>query len=134
MYINQIFISTAVAVKVKKVLASRGCPTENRVLILSPKDQDIKQGSIIIPGQVKDGIPRKGVVIMTGNIDERYQSYERDHLVDTGRILTYGLYAGKEIDFPTNIFKEAGIEVDLDQNKFTVLDINEIIYSEVNQL
>lgn len=134
MYINQVFISTTVAEKVKKVLISRGCPTENRVLILSPKDQDIKQGSIIIPGQVKDGIPRKGVVIMTGNIDERYQSYERDHLVDTGRILTYGLYAGKELDFPTDIFREAGIEIDLDQNKFTVLDINEIIYSEVNQL
>ena len=134
MYINQVFISTAVAEKVKKVLISRGCPTENRVLILSPKDQDIKQGSIIIPGQVKDGIPRKGVVIMTGNIDERYQSYERDHLVDTGRILTYGLYAGKELDFPTDIFREAGIEIDPDQNKFTVLDINEIIYSEVNQL
>ena len=134
MYINQVFISTAVAEKVKKVLISRGCPTENRVLILSPKDQDIKQGSIIIPGQVKDGIPRKGVVIMTGNIDERYQSYERDHLVDTGRILTYGLYAGKELDFPNDIFREAGIEIDLDQNKFTVLDINEIIYSEVNQL
>lgn len=134
MYINQVFISTAVAEKVKKVLISRGCPTENRVLILSPKDQDIKQGSIIIPGQVKDGIPRKGVVIMTGNIDERYQSYEMDHLVDTGRILTYGLYAGKELDFPNDIFREAGIEIDLDQNKFTVLDINEIIYSEVNQL
>lgn len=134
MYINQVFISTAVAEKVKKVLISRGCPTENRVLILSPKDQEIKQGSIIIPGQVKEGIPRKGVVIMTGNIDERYQSYERDHLVDTGRILTYGLYAGKELDFPTDIFREAGIEIDLDQNKFTVLDINEIIYSEVNQL
>lgn len=134
MYINQVFISTAVAKRIKKVLVSRGCPTENRILILSPKDQDIKQGSIIIPGQVKEGIPRKGVVIMSGRIDNRYQSYEIDHLVDTGRILTYGLYAGKELDFPTDIFKEAGIEVDLDQNKFTVLDINEIIYSEINQL
>lgn len=134
MYINQVFISTAVAEKVKKVLISRGCPSENRILILSPKDQEIKQGNIIIPGQVKEGIPRKGVVIMSGNIDDRYRSYERDHLIDTGRIITYGLYAGKELDFPTSIFKEAGIEVDLDQNKFTVLDINEIIYSEVNQL
>lgn len=134
MYINQVFISTAVAEKVKKVLISRGCPSENRILILSPKDQEIKQGNIIIPGQVKEGIPRKGVVIMSGNIDDRYRSYERDHLIDTGRIITYGLYAGKELDFPTSIFKEVGIEVDLDQNKFTVLDINEIIYSEVNQL
>lgn len=134
MYINQVFISTAVAEKVKKVLISRGCPSENRILILSPKDQEIKQGSIIIPGQVKEGIPRKGVVIMSGNIDDRYLSYERNHLIDTGRIITYGLYAGKELDFPISIFKEAGIEVDLDQNKFTVLDINEIIYSEINQL
>lgn len=134
MYINQVFISTAVAEKVKKVLISRGCPSENRILILSPKDQEIKQGSIIIPGQVKEGIPRKGVVIMSGNIDDRYLSYERNHLIDTGRIITYGLYAGKELDFSTSIFKEAGIEVDLDQNKFTVLDINEIIYSEINQL
>lgn len=134
MYFNQVFISASVAEKIKQVLKTKGCPTENRILILSPKDQEIKQGNIIIPGQVKDGIPRKGVVIMSGNIDERYQSYEIDHLVDTGRILTYGLYAGKEIDFPTSIFKEAGIELDLDQNKFTVLDINEIIYSEINQL
>ena len=131
MYFKQIFISALVAEKLSNVLQSVGCPTENRVLIFSPKDQEIKQGGIIIPGQVKEGVPRKGVVILSGFIDEQYASYKP--LVQTGRILTYGMYAGKELDFDPDLLKEAGIEIDLDHNQFTVLSINEIIYSEINK-
>ena len=130
MYFKQIFISALVAEKLSNVLQSVGCPTENRVLIFSPKDQEIKQGGIIIPGQVKDGVPRKGVVILSGFIDEQYASYKP--LVQTGRILTYGMYAGKEIEFNPDIFRREGISLDLDKNKFTVLSVNEIIYSEIN--
>ena len=43
------------------------------------------------------------------------------------------MYAGKELDFDPDLFKKAGIEIDLDHNQFTVLSINEIIYSEINK-
>lgn len=131
MYFNQQFISKAVAEKIKEVLSPLGCPSEDRVLIFSPKNQEMRQGSIIIPGQVDEGVPRKGVVILSGDIQEANSSYEK--LVETGRILTYGLYAGKEVDFDPSLFREAGLSLDLDQNQFTVLSITEIIYSEINQ-
>ena len=131
MYLNQVFVSKAIALQLKNALIALGCPTENRVLILSPKDQDIIQGGIIIPGQAKDELPNKGVVILQGHLDEEYKWY--GDLIETGRILTYGMYAGKELDFDPDLFKKAGIEIDLDQNQFTVLSINEIIYSEINK-
>lgn len=130
MYLNQVFVSKAIALQLKNALISLGCPTENRVLILSPKDQDIIQGGIIIPGQAKDGLPNKGVVILQGHLDEEYKWYT--DLIETGRILTYGMYAGKEIEFNPEIFRKDGISIDLDKNKFTVLSVNEIIYSEIN--
>lgn len=131
MYFNQQFISKAVAEKIKEVLSPLGCPTEDRVLILSPKNQEMRQGNIIIPGQIDEGVPRKGVVILAGHIQEANISYA--HLVETGRILTYGLYAGKEVDFDPSLFINAGLSIDLDQNQFTVLSITEIVYSEINQ-
>ena len=94
------------------------------------KDQDIIQGGIIIPGQAKDELPNKGVVILQGHLDEEYKWY--GDLIETGRILTYGMYAGKEIEFNPEIFRKEGISIDLDKNKFTVLSVNEIIYSEIN--
>ena len=130
MYLNQVFVSKALALQLKNALIALGCPTENRVLILPPKDQDIIQGGIIIPGQAKDELPNKGVVILQGHLDEEYKWYT--DLIETGRILTYGMYAGKEIEFNPEIFQKEGISIDLDKNKFTVLSVNEIIYSEVN--
>ena len=44
MYLNQVFVSKAIALQLKNALMALGCPTENRVLIISPKDQDIIQG------------------------------------------------------------------------------------------
>lgn len=129
MYLNQVFVSKAVALQLKNALGALGCPTENRVLIVSPKDQDIMQGGIIIPGK-NDDIPNKGVVVLQGHLDEEYKWYTE--LIETGRILTYGMYAGKEIEFNPEIFKKEGISINLDKNKFTVLSVNEIIYSEVN--
>ena len=129
MYFNQVFISASVAEKIKQVLKSKGCPTENRILILSPKDQEIKQGNIIIPGQVKDGIPRKGVVIQAGEITEEYRTF--NDLVKPGRVITYGLYAGKEIEFPKEAFP-IELRPEFEQQKFTVLSLTEIAYSENN--
>ena len=40
MYLNQVFVSKAIALQLKNALMALGCPTENRVLILSPKDRE----------------------------------------------------------------------------------------------
>lgn len=123
-------ISTQVADRLASVLMKEGTPTENRVLILSPKDQDSKVGNIIIPGQTKEGIPREGVVIFAGPITEEYNTY-KPLLKDPGMIITYGLYAGKEVDLWDDV-KEAGIELSEDKWEFTVLAFNEIIYIRKN--
>ena len=55
------FVSVAVAQKFNEELP--GSPTENRVLILSPKEVNQTKTGLIIPEQVKEGVPRKGVVV-----------------------------------------------------------------------
>lgn len=130
MYFNLQFISPEVAQAIHNVLAKRGEPSMDRILVFSPKEDDIVQGGIIIPGQVKEGKPNKGVVVDSGYISEEYAPYREATKV--GRIITYGMYAGKEVDFDPSIFKEAGIEIDTERNAFTILAINEIIYSEIN--
>lgn len=106
-----------------------GCPTENRVLILSPKEVNQTRSGLIIPEQVKEGVPRKGVIVKLGEITEEYRTY-RD-LVQVGRIVTYGLYAGKELEFETDKLTP-GLQQLLEKNTLTVLSMNEIIYSEPN--
>lgn len=123
-------ISLTVAQKLAEVLKQDGTPTENRVLILSPKDQDTKVGGIIIPGQTKEGVPREGVVIFTGPITEDYNTYKG--MVNTGVVVTYGLYAGKEVDLWESL-KLTDIELTEDKWEFTVLALNEIIYVRENK-
>lgn len=121
------FISTLVAEKFNQELP--GCPTENRVLILSPKEVNQTKSGLIIPEQVKEGVPRKGVVVKSGEITEEYKTY-RD-LVKIGNIVTYGLYAGKELEFLTDELSPA-LQQLLEKNNLTVLSMNEIVYSEPN--
>lgn len=121
------FISAMVADQFDKQLP--GCPTENRVLILSPKEVNQTRSGLIIPEQVKEGVPRKGVIVKLGEITEEYRTY-RD-LVQVGRIVTYGLYAGKELEFETDKLTQ-GLQQLLEKNTLTVLSMNEIIYSEPN--
>lgn len=121
------FISTLVAEKFNQELP--GCPTENRVLILSPKEVNQTKFGLIIPEQVKEGVPRKGVVVKSGEITEEYKTY-RD-LVKIGNIVTYGLYAGKELEFSTDELSPA-LQQLLEKNNLTVLSMNEIVYSEPN--
>lgn len=121
------FISTLVAEKFNQELP--GCPTENRVLILSPKEVNQTKSGLIIPEQVKEGVPRKGVVVKSGEITEEYKTY-RD-LVKIGNIVTYGLYAGKELEFSTDALSPA-LQQLLEKNNLTVLSMNEIVYSEPN--
>lgn len=130
MYIKQNFVSSEKVKLFQQGLASLGgLIPENKLLILTPKEQEYKVNGIIIPGTGKEDIPRKGVVIQSGEITEEYRTYK--DLVNPGRVITYGLYAGKEIEFPKEAFP---IEVhpDLEQQKFTVLSLTEIAYSENN--
>jgi hypothetical protein len=48
------FISAMVAAQFDNQLP--GCPTENRVLILSPKEVNQTRSGLIIPEQVKEGV------------------------------------------------------------------------------
>lgn len=121
------FVSVAVAQKFNEELP--GSPTENRVLILSPKEVNQTKSGLFIPEQVKEGVPRKGVIVKLGEITEEYRTY-RD-LVQVGRIVTYGLYAGKEMEFETDKLTP-GLQQLLEKNTLTVLSMNEIIYSEPN--
>lgn len=122
------FISAMVAAQFDKQLP--GCPTENRVLILSPKEVNQTRSGLIIPEQVKEGVPRKGVIVKLGEITEEYRTY-RD-LVQIGRIVTYGLYAGKEMEFETEKLSPV-LQQLLEKNTLTVLSMNEVIYTEPNE-
>lgn len=122
------FISAMVAAQFDKQLP--GCPTENRVLILSPKEVNQTRSGLIIPEQVKEGVPRKGVVVKSGEITEEYETYRE--LVAVGRIVTYGLYAGKEMEFETEKLSPA-LQQLLEKNTLTVLSMNEVIYTEPNE-
>lgn len=134
MYNNIRFVSEAVAEKIKQVILEKfgGIPTENRVLILSPKDQEVKVGDIIIPGTNKEDRPNKGVVIIPGKITEENYTY-KDH-VKVGRVVTYGMYAGKKIEFDNKVFKDAGISFGEDRHEFSVLSLNEVIFTENNPM
>ena len=122
-------ISQTVAQNLAAVLKQVGTPTENRVLILSPKDQETKIGGIIVPGSTKEGVPREGVVIFPGPITEDYLTYKE--IVKTGVIITYGLYAGKEVDLWNNLPDEITLK---EENwEFTVLALNEIIFIRNNK-
>ena len=122
-------ISTMVADLMAKCIP--GMPTENRVLIISPKDVNTTKSGIIIPGQVKEGVPRKGVVLIQGEITEDYKTYKE--LTTKGKVVTYGLYAGKELEFDLDLFPEQVHDI-VKNSTFSVLSMSEVIYSEPNMV
>lgn len=117
-------ISKEKALEISKVLEN-GIPSINRVLIALPKNSKNRttSGGIILPDNAKEDIPRKGVIIQSGIIEEdNWKS-----LLKVGNIVTYGIYAGKEVE-PENLST-----IDYPDLEFTVLSINEIIYIELNK-
>ena len=129
MYIKQNFVSSEKVKLFQEGLANLGgLLPENKLLILTPKEQEYKVNGIIIPGKIEDP-PRKGVIIQSGEITEEYRTYK--YLIEPGRVITYGLYAGKEIEFPKEAFP-IELRPEFEQQKFTVLSLTEIAYSENN--
>lgn len=110
----------------------RGSLPENRVLIVTPNNNNnVKIGNIIVPSTTdKKDLPRKGVIVQMGCLSDDNISYK--DLLSVGRVLTYGMYAGKELDFPEELF--SAVEgFNPEDHTFTVLSIQEIIYSELNK-
>lgn len=124
------YISVETAEAIKSALVGRVLPSENRVLVFSPGDEEVTSGGLIIPGNVKEGKPRKGVAIISGKLDENHLNYEE--LTRTGIIITYGLYAGKEVEFDEELFNKDLNQI-VSKGKFTILDTNEIIMAEANK-
>nr|DAV61588.1 MAG TPA: hypothetical protein [Caudoviricetes sp.] len=133
MYIEQNFISKEQAKEICKSLANNlgGCLPENRVMIVTPDNTNVKVGNILLPDNTdKKDLPRKGVIVQIGCLSEE-NIYYKD-LLSIGRVLTYGMYAGKELDFPKELF--SNVEgFNPDDHTFTVLSIQEIVYSELNK-
>lgn len=129
MNIDLNYISVDQANKINKVLSNQGVPSENKVLILSPTGET-KSGSIIIPGTADNSKPKKGVVVQISHItdDENFMK----KVLHIGSIVTYGLYAGKELELSPYIFSEDLRHI-LDDNNLTILSLNEIAYIENNK-
>lgn len=100
-----------------------GTPTGGRVLIVSPKvtvETKTQSGLYIPQDHDKDTVPHKGVVIQIGYITpEQKVDYPG---LQVGSVVTYGLYAGKELDI-----------IDLHDQIITILSLNEILYIETNK-
>jgi co-chaperonin GroES (HSP10) len=125
MYLDLKLISKGEAEAINTALSSNGFPTENRILLAIPNEEQ-KVNGIIIPSQVKEGVPRKGVVVQIGNLSPDFESYKN---ISIGDIITYGLYAGKELQFNPAKLSVLGIS----HSEFSVLSLNEVIYIEQNK-
>lgn len=126
---NMNYISSVVAHQFEEILSKVGIPSNNRVLILSPNSETTTSSGIIIPESVKEGKPRKGVIVSRGLMDDDSIS---EAITSIGNLVTYGLYAGKDIEFDLNLFPET-LQKILSRHTFTVLSISEIIYAEYNR-
>lgn len=96
-----------------------GYPPENKILMAIPNSGNKTSGGIIIPDNAKEDVPKKGVIVSFGDITEEYKSYQN---LQIGDIVNYGLYAGKEIELP----------ITLNDCKFHVISVNEILFIEFN--
>lgn len=129
MNIDLNYISVEQALRFNEILSSHGVPSENKVLILSPTGET-KSGSIIIPGNADNSKPKKGVIIQISSITEDEVFFKKT--LKVGSIITYGLYAGKELSLPLEIFPD-DLKHLLSDNNLTILSLNEIAYIENNK-
>lgn len=122
------YISTQVALDINSILSQKGLPTEDKILVATPMGET-KVGGIILPGNTEESRPKKGVIVQHGTISEAYKIQE--YLFSIGNIITYGIYAGKEINFDYDDFPKELKDI-LNNTKFTILSLNEIAYVESN--
>ena len=116
-------ISVALANQIANALEGKGIPSPGRLLLIVPTGEQMTQGGILIPGNNEKEFNRKGVVIQCGELDTL--KYD----IITGQIVTFGMYAGKEIEFNPEQLQM----VDFVNYKFTILSESEVIYIETNK-
>lgn len=118
--ISKRVLSLEASVEVNRKLQAIGMPPTDRVImaVLDSQEQRTPSG-IILPNDGVEGTPNRGTIVQVGFISEDYK-YLRDNL-SIGTIITYGNYAGKQVE-PDKI--------DLKGVKLMVISINEIMYFE----
>lgn len=114
-------ISESVAKSINQTLP--GIPTEDRVVLCVPTGDSISNGGIIIPGTNREDVPKMGVVVKVGHINEAFEDYKE--LLKIGRVVHFGLYGGKKIEVDTI--------PPLEEQDIVVLSMSEIIYVEPNK-
>ena len=121
MEVNFNLIGKAKAQEISEALLGR--PTENRIVLAVNQKEQMTAGGLYVPGNAKDEIPKKGVVVSKGltNEDSIHES------LNIGDVVLYGLYGGKEI-VPEFKHEVEGVK-DL---KYFVLASSEVIYIEPN--
>lgn len=119
--VNLNLISLSQARDIHEKLNGVGIPTNGRVLILSPTGEVQTQSGLFVPSdRDKETVPRKGVVVQMSNLSkEQLDDYPG---LQVGSVVTYGIYAGKEVDV-----------VDVTGQVATILSLNEILYIETNK-
>lgn len=113
-------ISVEEARSLNSKLKGIGTPTNGRVLILSPVGEVQTQTGLYVPSdRDKETVPRKGVVVQIPKLSsEQKEDYPG---LQVGSVVTYGIYAGKEVDV-----------LDLPNQVATILSLTEILYIETN--
>ena len=104
-----------------------GVPTDDRILVVVPKKADnVTASGIIIPDTSKEDLPKKATIVLQG----RFEDSEMANLLDIGNVITYGLYAGKEVEPMLNISNPIRKREILENYTFRVISCNEIIFVE----
>lgn len=115
-------VSLPMAAEIAEALKESGKPAPGKMLLIMPKGEQRTESGIIIPGDNEKDLPRKGVVIQFTQLQDLKDQ------VFVGNIITFGMYAGKEIEFT----QEQLPMVDFQNYKFTILSESEVIYIESN--
>lgn len=99
-------------------MALIGYPTEDRVVIITTTGEQVTASGLLIPDAVVKELPKKGTIIQIGHITESNYAFKT---LKVGDLITYGHYAGKELEFEE-------LELDPAKHTLSVLSLNEIIY------
>lgn len=103
----------------------KGTPLQDRLLLMVHTGEKSLSSGIILTSQVKEDLPKRGVVVKMGPVLDEDTRKLVETYIDLGSVVTYGLYAGKEVN---PLFKEGYA---LPENyKLVVLSLNEVIFVE----
>jgi co-chaperonin GroES (HSP10) len=118
------YISSSEAKGINDLIKRKGgIAVNNRILVMTPEANNTKtSGGLYVPDTAdKETLPRKGVVVQVPNIPVEIIKEFGGYVPAVGDIVTYGLYAGKEVDIIT-----------YPNNTLTILSLNEVLYIEKN--